>query len=230
MEKIAQKIKITVMNRTGHEDVEVDFDGAVDMMKAELSKGKWLNVKTNDGKNYIITQLEVFTKDLDKITADILNAKKLILMSELKGGGCNCKDGNSSNFVYDSEGYDRQGYGASGYDRDGFNAEGFDNIGYDREGYDAQGYDDEGYDLEGYNRDGLTVDGESRLGTKSTIAIKVVKDPESASIIVVTDKEVVFNNAHGKEAFAAAVARLFLAVNETVPDLMSGKAVVATKG
>lgn len=217
MEKITQKIKITVMNRTGHEDVEVDFDGAVDMMKTELGKGKWLNVKTNDGKNYIVTQLEVFTKDLDTITADILNAKKLILMSELRGG--TCTDGNNSDFVYDREGFDRSGFDADGLDRDGFNDEGFDIDGYDREGFDTQGYDENGLDAKG----------NPKPQSKSVIAVKVVKDPESASIIVVTDKEVVFNNAHGKEVFAAAVARVFMAVNETVPDLMSGKAIVVTK-
>ena len=215
--KIEQKIRITVMNRTGHNEVEVDFEGAVDMMKDELGKGKWLRVMTNDGKNYIVTQLEVFNKDLESITADILNAKSLILMSELKGGGeCSGSCSSSKQFCYDAEGYDVNGLDASGYDRDGFNTEGFDEEGYDREGFDVHGYD----------LDELDREGNPRKEPTTKIQTRVVKDPSSASLIVVTNEAVVFNNAHGKEVFADAVARLLLAIRDAVPELMAGKAVV----
>ena len=204
-----KKIRITVMNRTGHEEVEVDFNGAVDMMKDELGKGKWLRVMTNDGKNYIVTQLEVFNKDLESITQDILNAKSLILMSELKGGGL-------LDFRFDAEGYDQNGFDSTGYDRDGYDTAGFDEYGFDREGYNAQGFDE----------NGLDHNGNPKVEPKTKIQVRVVKDAASASLIVVTQDAVVFNNAHGKEAFADAVARLSLAIRDAVPELMAGKAVV----
>lgn len=239
-QKTPPRIKIRVMDHTGDSTVEVGFDDALGLIKAEMGKGKWLRVATNDGKNYIVFQLEVLTKDLESITADILNSKSITLMAALAGGSCgdpvfgSCIADSSGSvkagpvgaaavnntFRFDMEGYDAAGFNVDGYDRDGFDESGFDADGYDRDGFNAEGFDENGFDR----------NGEPKAQPKTGFPIKVVSDKESPSLICVTADAVVFNNAYGREVFAAAAARLLLAINVAVPELMSGKAVVTIPG
>ena len=67
-------------------------------------------------------------------------------------------------FVYDKDGFDRDGYDRDGYDRDGYDRDGYDRGGYDRDGYDRGGYDRDGYDRGGYDRDGHDRDGYNKAG------------------------------------------------------------------
>jgi hypothetical protein len=68
---------------------------------------------------------------------------------------------------YDRNGFNAQGWDRDGYDKDGYNAAGFNRAGYDKNGFNAQGfnsmgYDKDGYDKDGYNMMGLDKDGNPR--------------------------------------------------------------------
>lgn len=55
---------------------------------------------------------------------------------------------------YKVDGYNKYGFHRNGYDREGFNAEGIDQDGFNRMGYDAEGYDRDGYNVAGVDRNG----------------------------------------------------------------------------
>ena len=229
----AKMVRITVMGREGHREVEVDFDGAVDLCRTEIGKGKWLRVITGDGKSYITTTIEAFTKDLEKIGNDILNAQSVMLMSQVRGGGCTAPG---------KFGYNKFGFDVNGYDKDGYDVEGYDVDGLDRNGLDVDGdrpgdiedededddfrFDAEGYDADGFNAQGLNRKGEPRDNRKTKVVVKIVKDESSASLVVITADAVIFNNAYGKEAVAEALSRLSVATEKALPQLMGGTAVV----
>lgn len=241
-----KKIKIQIMNRTGHKEVEVDFEGAVDLIRKEMGEGKWLKIDART----IITSVEIFNRDLEILKNNILAADELTLIAGLKGGSPTSNQYKFDRFGYDKDGYDADGYNREGYDRDGYDRDGYDKDGYDRDGYDYIGYNKDGYDRDGYDKDGYDIDGYDRDGydkdgyhkssytnhtrhkRNETTAVKItiVKAPESNQVISVdTDGAIIVNNAYGREVMAEAWAKLNLGLAKTMPALLTGKAVVIDK-
>lgn len=67
-----------------------------------------------------------------------------------------------SEYIYNSSGFDIDGFNAAGFNADGFDREGFNVDGYDRDGYGRDGFNAQGYDRQGYGRDGFDVEGYDR--------------------------------------------------------------------
>jgi hypothetical protein len=71
--------------------------------------------------------------------------------------------------IFNSQGYDKNGYDAKGYDKNGYDAKGYDKNGYDKNrynknGYDAKGYNKNDYDSKGYNKNGYDAKGYDAKG------------------------------------------------------------------
>ena len=65
---------------------------------------------------------------------------------------------------FNSAGFNNHGYNAAGYNVNGYNALGYNGSGYNSAGFNAQGYNEAGYDMMGFNRDGWNASGFGRDG------------------------------------------------------------------
>ena len=80
----------------------------------------------------------------------------------------------ASQYIYDSSGFNvdgynflgfnAQGFNNHGYTAQGFNAQGFNALGYNVEGYNASGYNEQGFNKGGFNIMGFNVDGFNKDG------------------------------------------------------------------
>ena len=87
MDKNSKQITIRVMNREGHATHTVGFDDALDLIREEMGKGKWLRIVDEDGSSRIETSITTLTSDMDKLVDDLMNAQFLTLQAALQGGG-----------------------------------------------------------------------------------------------------------------------------------------------
>ena len=67
-------------------------------------------------------------------------------------------------YVYDSNGFNIDGYNALGFNSAGFNNHGYNALGYNSAGYNALGYNAQGYNSGGFDSTGYTVDGYDMMG------------------------------------------------------------------
>lgn len=81
-----KQVTILVMNREGHAEHTVGFDDALNLVREEMGKGKWMRVVNPDGTSHIETSFETLTADMDKFTNDFMNAQQLVLVAALQGG------------------------------------------------------------------------------------------------------------------------------------------------
>lgn len=77
-----------------------------------------------------------------------------------------------NNHGYTAQGFNAQGFNALGYNVQGYNSMGFNEIGYNAEGfnmmgYNAEGYNKDGYTMMGYNAEGYNMQGYNREGFNS---------------------------------------------------------------
>lgn len=115
----------------------------------------------------IVNVLEFLRKDIFEIGYDTLRGKisgsytvqDIHEPSQYKGSNYRFNRNG-----YDVDGFNADGFNAQGYDKDGFNAQGYNADGYDRDGYNAQGYNRYGFDRNGYDRDGYDAMGYNQAG------------------------------------------------------------------
>ena len=80
------QVTILVMNREGHAEHKVGFEDALNLVREEMGKGKWMRVVNSDGTSHIETSFTTLTTDMDKFVDNFMNAQQLMLVAALQGG------------------------------------------------------------------------------------------------------------------------------------------------
>jgi len=120
------------------------------------------------GTSGIIWGLDAFINKEDNLKPDKTTTSKE--NTQLNEGWSSKKQPSNDNVnIFNSEGYDKDGFNNHGFDKEGYDKNGYNIYGRDRDGYNRHGFDKEGFnragiDSEGYSKTKFNVYGVDRAG------------------------------------------------------------------
>jgi hypothetical protein len=81
-----KQIHIIVMDNTGHTDHHIVFTDAMDVIRDQMGRGKWLNIVAGNGNEEVIADFEQLQGDLKTARNRLDDAQRLELIAALVGG------------------------------------------------------------------------------------------------------------------------------------------------
>jgi hypothetical protein len=81
-----KNIHIVVMDNTGHTDHHIVFTDAMDVVREQMGRGKWLNIVGSDGNEEVIADFAQLKNDLKGAQDRFTDAQRLELIAALVGG------------------------------------------------------------------------------------------------------------------------------------------------